>query len=241
MGARDNRRADGVRERVTSCMRELDEKQGQARTAFPADRSVAMELAMLYNRTGQFEQTVETLEQAASLATSDPKAQHLIATFYEEKVRRDSSLSPGDRLRYIQAGIAAEDRALQLSPDYVDAMIVKNILWRHQATGGQGVEGPALVLGQGQLRRRPEQHRDHAVVTGLPTHQAGVAVDSRRHVPEGSRDHRQSSEDVAIRRSRGAATAGRPARVLARWAGRLPACRAVVPTACRRAVLASST
>jgi len=138
--------------------KEAEATLGQARTAFPADRSVAMELAMLYNRTGQFEQTVETLEQAASLATSDPKAQHLIATFYEEKVRRDSSLSPGDRLRYIQAGIAAEDRALQLSPDYVDAMIVKNILWRHQATGETNAAARAqLIADADALRNRAIQ------------------------------------------------------------------------------------
>ena len=87
-----------------------------------------------------------------------PKAQHLIATFYEEKVRKDSSLSPGDRLRYIQAGIAAEDRALQLSPDYVDAMIVKNILWRHQATGETNAAARAqLIADADALRNRAIQ------------------------------------------------------------------------------------
>ena len=67
------------------------------------------------------------------MSPSDAEAQHVIATFYEEKVRKDTSLAAGDRLRYIQAGIAAEDRALALNPEYVDAMIIKNILLRHQA------------------------------------------------------------------------------------------------------------
>jgi hypothetical protein len=34
---------------------------------------------------------------------------------------------------YSIKGIAAEDKALALNPSYVDAMIVKNILLRHEA------------------------------------------------------------------------------------------------------------
>jgi TonB family protein len=130
----------------------------QARATLPADRAILLALSGLYNRTGQFDQTIETMEQAASLAPSDMQAQHLAATFYEEKVRKDTALSPGDRLRYIQAGVAAEDRALALNPDYVDAMIVKNILMRHQANTETSASVRAqLIADADALRNRAIQ------------------------------------------------------------------------------------
>ncbi|VXB73249.1 hypothetical protein NOCARDAX2BIS_330032 [Nocardioides sp. AX2bis] len=52
---------------------------------------------------------------------------------------------------------------------------------RHQPAGGQQVEGAPLLVVEGQLGRRPEEHRHHAVVAGQSADHAGVAVDSRRH------------------------------------------------------------
>ena len=98
---------------------------------------------------------------------------------------------------------------------------------------GQGVERPALVVGQGQLGRRPEQHGHHAVVAGLPAHQAGVAVDSRRHVPDGPRDHRQwASGHLASKLARSRSVVALRLRRVA------TSCLAPV---CRRAALASRT
>ena len=61
----------------------------------------------------------------------------------------------------------------------------------HQSPVGEGIQGPALVVVEGELRRWPEQHRDHAVVAGQPTYQAAVAIDSCRHVVHGGIEHRQ--------------------------------------------------
>ncbi|HET7697358.1 MAG TPA: M56 family metallopeptidase [Vicinamibacterales bacterium] len=62
-----------------------------------------------------------------------PATYHRQAVEYWEKAEKDSSLTPDQRLDLIQKGIAAEDRALALNPDYVEAMIYKNILLRMQA------------------------------------------------------------------------------------------------------------
>jgi TonB family protein len=126
-----------------------------AQTSLPNETSVLPALAGLYNRSGQFEEAVATLEQIAGAQPADPQAQHLVATFYEEKIRRDTALSPGDRLRYVQSGISAEDRALALSPDYVEAMIVKNILLRHQANSESSSAARAQLIAEAdQLRNR---------------------------------------------------------------------------------------
>jgi TonB family protein len=130
----------------------------QARTLYPNDPNAFREMASFYNRAGQFDETIDMLEQAAAVTPSDAAARHLVATFYEEKVRKDSALSPADRLRYARAGIAAEDQALALNPDYVDAMIVKNILMRHQANAETSPSVKAqLIADADALRNRAMQ------------------------------------------------------------------------------------
>jgi protein TonB len=104
-----------------------------ARRAFPGDHTIVGRLTAFYNRTNQFDKGVALLEEIAAADVSNPMGHHLVATYYEEKVRRDQQLSPTERATYIQAGIAAEDRALTYNPDYVEAMVYKNILLRHQA------------------------------------------------------------------------------------------------------------
>ena len=44
------------------------------------------------------------------------------------------SLSADERREYIARGVAAEDRALAADPDYVEALVYKNILLRTKAT-----------------------------------------------------------------------------------------------------------
>lgn len=62
-----------------------------------------------------------------------PAAYHRQAVEYFEKVQRDTSLTPEQQMETILKGIAAEDRALAINPDYVDALSYKNILLRLQA------------------------------------------------------------------------------------------------------------
>jgi TonB family protein len=126
-----------------------------ARSAYAGDVSVTMALAGFYLRSGRFAQAVESVEQAAAMQPNDPQAQHTVATFYEEKVRKDTALPADERIRYIRAGIEAEDRALSLTPDYRDALVIKNILLRHQANTESNPAARAQLLAEAdQLRAR---------------------------------------------------------------------------------------
>ncbi len=138
-------------------LREAEATLGTARKTLAHDATVLLALAGLYQRSARFGEAMEAIEQVAAMRPSDPQVQHLAAAFYEEKVRKDASL-PGDvRERYLQAGIAAEDRALAITPDYVEAMIIKNLLLRHQA----GFEtNPAR---QSQLIAAADQLRSQAL------------------------------------------------------------------------------
>jgi tetratricopeptide (TPR) repeat protein len=105
----------------------------KAKEVKPNDPLVYTTLSGYYNRQGDFDKTIENLEKAADLDSKNPQGFHLIATFFEEKVRKDFRLSQQQKKEYAIKGIEAEDKALALNPGYVDAMIVKNILLRHEA------------------------------------------------------------------------------------------------------------
>jgi len=103
------------------------------RQALPTDKSLTYSLAAFYRRAGQFDRAVEYLEDAAALDAADPAGYQVIATYYYERVRSDSTLSPIEKMTEVRQGIAATDRALALQADYVEALVYKNLLLRTQA------------------------------------------------------------------------------------------------------------
>lgn len=105
----------------------------KAKAAKPNDPSVLASLAGYYNRQGDFPRTIEALEQAAALEPNNPEGYHRVAVFYWDKTRGDFRLSDAEKRDYIQKGLAMEDKALGLNPDYMEAMTYKNILLRMKA------------------------------------------------------------------------------------------------------------
>ena len=105
----------------------------KAREIQPQNPVVHTTLAGFYNRQGEFDKTMESMHTAADLEPSNPQGYHLVATYYQEKVDKDFTLNKQQKRDYIMKGIAADDKALELNPNYVDAMVYKNILLRQQA------------------------------------------------------------------------------------------------------------
>jgi tetratricopeptide (TPR) repeat protein len=99
----------------------------------PNDPSVLAAKASYYNRQGDFPKTIAALEKAASLEPNNPEGYHRVATFYWEKANKDYRLSKKEQKDFILKGIAMEDKALGLNPEYMDAITYKNILLRLQA------------------------------------------------------------------------------------------------------------
>jgi hypothetical protein len=80
-----------------------------------------------------FEAVIGRLEAEAALTPDRPDGYYKLATFYEEKVRKDKSLPPAEKWTYVLQGLAATDRALAIAPDHVESLVFKGILLRHQA------------------------------------------------------------------------------------------------------------
>ena len=97
----------------------------------------------------------EVQNQAPPRDPRSPAAYHQQAVEYYEKVRKDPALTAGQVLETIMKGIAAEDRALALNPDYTDAMIYKNLLLRMQANlTSDAAERVGLVQQADELRQK---------------------------------------------------------------------------------------
>lgn len=105
----------------------------RAKDARPADPAVYMQLAGYYNRQGQFDKTIDALEQRAKTEPNNPEAFYTIATFYWDKAYKDPRVKDPEKRSYVQKGIEAVDHALQIKPDYAEALVYKGLLLRLQA------------------------------------------------------------------------------------------------------------
>ena len=116
-------------------------------------------LAAFYNRSGQFERAVETLEAAARQNPTNPSTPHLLGNDDFAKLT-DANLTTELRSSYIDRGIAAEDDALRADPNFAEALVYKNLLLRARAET-EPDPGPraALIRQADALRARTTEVR----------------------------------------------------------------------------------
>ncbi len=105
----------------------------RAKDANPTDSNVYQQLASYYNRQGEFDKTMAALNEGAAKEPNNPVGFYTIAAYYWEKAYRDFRLKKEEKLNYIDLGLQAADKALQLQPDYLDAIKSKELLLRAEA------------------------------------------------------------------------------------------------------------
>lgn len=89
-------------------------------------------LAGFHNRQGNFDKTMEAMQERARVDSRNPEAFHQMATWYWEKVNKDHTTSRAKKLEYVAAGLKAEDTALSINPEYFEAVTYKGLLLREQ-------------------------------------------------------------------------------------------------------------
>lgn len=104
-----------------------------AKQAKPSDSTVYMQLAGFYNRQGRFDKTIEALIGRAEKEPNNPEAHYTIATYYWDEAYRDIRLKDPEKVDYVSKGMVEVERALQIKPDYVEALVYKGLLLRLQA------------------------------------------------------------------------------------------------------------
>jgi tetratricopeptide (TPR) repeat protein len=132
----------------------------RGKEAKPSDSAGYMQLAGYYNRQGQFDKTIEALEQRASKEPNNPEAYYTISTFYWDKAFRDPRLKESEKKDYVQKGIQAVDHALQIKPDYAEALVYKGLLLRLEANMEKDRDKQQALLKQAdQLRDKANDLR----------------------------------------------------------------------------------
>ena len=101
--------------------------------AKPASSDGYMQVAGYYNRQGQFDKTIDALEQRAQREPNNPEAFYTISTFYWDKAFRDARLKEAEKKEFVLKGIEAVDHAIQIKPDYAEALVYKGLLLRLEA------------------------------------------------------------------------------------------------------------
>jgi tetratricopeptide (TPR) repeat protein len=92
-----------------------------------------MVLAGYYQRRGENSKMMDAWHERARVEPNNPEAFHTIASYYWDWVYKDKRLPRADALSNVMKGLAAEDEALELNPDYFEAASYKNLLLRQQA------------------------------------------------------------------------------------------------------------
>ncbi len=112
---------------------EAEQMYLKAKEVRPNDPTVYTTLAGYYNRQGQFDKTIQALEERAQKEPTNPEAFHTIASYYWDETRGDPKLRDSEKKDFVLKGLQASDKAIQLKPDYVDAIVFKGLLLRQQA------------------------------------------------------------------------------------------------------------
>jgi tetratricopeptide (TPR) repeat protein len=132
----------------------------QAKEAKPNDPAVYMYLAGYYNRQGEFDKTIDALQERASKEPNNPEAFYTISTYYWDKAYRDFKLKENEKREFVQKGIEAVDHSLQIKPDYMEALVYKNLLLRLQANLEKDPsKQQALIKQADQLRDKAQELR----------------------------------------------------------------------------------
>ena len=105
----------------------------------PNDPKACGALAAFYNKPlwdgrSKFDQAIDVLQRCASLAPDDPGGYQKVASFYWDKAYRDPLITDEQKQQYAEKGMEAVDKALEIKPDYFDAIIYKGLLYRVMAS-----------------------------------------------------------------------------------------------------------
>jgi tetratricopeptide (TPR) repeat protein len=84
-------------------------------------------------RRSRFDQAIDILQRCSQLKPQEAEGYQKIATFFWDKAYRDPTLSEEQKETYADRGLQAVDKALELKPEYFEAMIYKGLLYRVKA------------------------------------------------------------------------------------------------------------
>ncbi len=99
----------------------------------PKDSKAMQSLAMLYFRKGDFDNGVAWLKKRLEVEGNNPEVYYLIGVQAWDRSYHFPDLDPALRAKIVEEGLAALNKAVELKPDYFDAISYINLLYREKA------------------------------------------------------------------------------------------------------------
>src|ERR1041385_7995723 len=99
----------------------------------PADLEAVKSIATLYAKQGDFNQSLNWYQKITLLDAKNPESFYIFGVVCYEKVAKTPPADPAQKRDIIEKGKAALQHAIDMKPDYFEAMAYLNLLWRQQA------------------------------------------------------------------------------------------------------------
>jgi tetratricopeptide (TPR) repeat protein len=99
----------------------------------PNDVAAMQKLAFLYAQAGNFEEALKWYKQRTVVEPKNAEAFYVIGVICWEKVYKFPEQAEEYKAQLVQTGMDALERAIQLKPDYADAYLYENLLYREKA------------------------------------------------------------------------------------------------------------
>ncbi len=123
----------------------------------PNDLDSVKSIATLYAKEGNFAEALNWYEKITLLDSRNPEAFYTFGVVLYEKVAKNPPADMAERFMLIEKGKAALTRASALKPDYFEAAVYTNLLFREQAK----IEMDPLK--QQELMKEADVYRNRAV------------------------------------------------------------------------------
>jgi tetratricopeptide (TPR) repeat protein len=129
-------------------------------------------------RRGLFDKSIETLQRCAQINPSDPQGHYKLAMFYWDKAYRDPLLSDQLKNQYADQGLEAVNKALEIKPDYWEAIVSKGLLYRVKAQFAPTMPQRKQFLDQAQLLQKQamELRKEQQAAASGTAGEAGAAT-----------------------------------------------------------------
>src|SRR5438270_2354389 len=99
----------------------------------PADLEAVRSIATLYSKQGNFNESLNWYEKITLLDSKNPEAFYVYGVVCYEKVAKNPPADPAEKTAIIEKGKAALGKAISMKPDYFEAIVYQNLLFRQQA------------------------------------------------------------------------------------------------------------
>jgi tetratricopeptide (TPR) repeat protein len=121
-------------------LEQAEQMYEKAKEMKPKDATVYQQLAGYYQRQGEFDKLIAAVQSRAELEPNNPEAHYSIASYYWDEAYRNTRLSEAQKKEYTDRGLVEVEKALQIKPDYIEAIVYKGLLLRLKAAQSKDVK-----------------------------------------------------------------------------------------------------